>query len=106
MQQSVLAGEDVYERAKVDYALDTTVVDLPDLGLGRDLFDLRYRRIFGLAIFRIDPNATVIIDVDFGPSFVIDRTDFLDVALLYSLINFIGVVAVLRFSKFGHFADS
>lgn len=39
-------------------------------------------------------------------SFVIDRTDFLDVALLYSLINFIGVVAVLRFSKFGHFADS
>ena len=39
-------------------------------------------------------------------SFVIDRTDFLDVALLYSLINFIGVVAVLRFSKFGHFADT
>lgn len=39
-------------------------------------------------------------------SFVINRTDFLDVALLYSLINFIGVVAVLRFSKFGHFADS
>jgi len=39
-------------------------------------------------------------------SFVLDRTDVLDVALLYSLMNFIGIVAVLRFSKFGHFADT
>lgn len=38
--------------------------------------------------------------------FVIERTDVLDVALLYSLMNFIGIVAVLRFSKFGHFADT
>lgn len=38
-------------------------------------------------------------------SFLIDRTDFLDLALLYSLMSFIGMVAVLRFSKFGTFAD-
>ena len=31
------------------------------------------------------------------------RTDFLDLALLYSLMNFIGMVALLRFSQFGHF---
>lgn len=29
--------------------------------------------------------------------FLIDRTDFLDIALVYALINFIGTVAVLRF---------
>jgi multicomponent Na+:H+ antiporter subunit F len=39
-------------------------------------------------------------------SFFIGRTDFLDLALLYSLMNFIGIVAVLRFSKYGTFDDS
>lgn len=33
--------------------------------------------------------------------FVTGRTDFLDLALLYSLMNFIGVVALLRFSQTG-----
>ena len=37
--------------------------------------------------------------------FTIGRTDFLDLALLYSLMNFIGMVALLRFSQFGGFAD-
>ena len=37
--------------------------------------------------------------------FLTDRPDFLDVGLLYALMNFIGMVAVLRFSKYGHFAD-
>ena len=35
--------------------------------------------------------------------FMIDRPSFLDLALLYSLMSFIGTVAVLRFSKYGHF---
>jgi multicomponent Na+:H+ antiporter subunit F len=39
-------------------------------------------------------------------SFLIDRTDFLDLALLYSLMSFIGMVALLRFSKYGHFGDA
>ena len=38
--------------------------------------------------------------------FVTDRPDFLDLALLYSLMSFIGTVAVLRFSKYGHFAET
>lgn len=34
------------------------------------------------------------------------RTDYLDLALLYSLMNFIGMIAVLRFSKYGEFAGA
>ena len=37
--------------------------------------------------------------------FLAGRPDFLDLGLVYALINFIGVVAVLRFSKYGTFAD-
>ena len=32
-------------------------------------------------------------------SFLTDRPTFLDLALVYALINFIGVIAVLRFSR-------
>ena len=37
--------------------------------------------------------------------FLTGRTDFLDLALLYSLMNFIGMVALLRFSEFGSFGQ-
>lgn len=37
--------------------------------------------------------------------FLTGRTDFLDLALLYSLMNFIGMVALLRFSEFGSFGE-
>lgn len=37
--------------------------------------------------------------------FLTDRTDFLDLALLYSLMNFIGMVALLRFSEYGTFSS-
>ncbi|MHC4446879.1 MAG: monovalent cation/H+ antiporter complex subunit F [Planctomycetota bacterium] len=37
--------------------------------------------------------------------FVTRRPDFLDLGLVYALMNFIGVIALLRFSRFGHFAD-
>lgn len=33
--------------------------------------------------------------------FLTDRPDFLDIALVYALINFIGTIAVLKFLKFG-----
>lgn len=39
-------------------------------------------------------------------SFVTRRPDFLDLALVYALINFIGVIAVLRFAKYGHFGEA
>ena len=38
--------------------------------------------------------------------FLLGRPDFLDLALVYALMNYIGVVAVLRFSKYGHFGDT
>ena len=37
--------------------------------------------------------------------FLTHRPDFLDLALVYALMNFIGVIAVLRFSQYGHFAE-
>ncbi len=33
--------------------------------------------------------------------FLTERPDFLDIALVYALINFIGTIAVLKFLKFG-----
>ena len=34
------------------------------------------------------------------------RPDFLDLALLYSLMNFVGMVAFLKFSEFGGFGEA
>ncbi|SMP68740.1 multisubunit sodium/proton antiporter, MrpF subunit [Neorhodopirellula lusitana] len=36
-------------------------------------------------------------------SFMSGRQDFLDLALLYSLMNFIGMVALLRFTEYNNF---
>jgi multicomponent Na+:H+ antiporter subunit F len=36
-------------------------------------------------------------------SFLSGRRDMLDIALVYALINFIGVVAVLRLVEYSHF---
>jgi multicomponent Na+:H+ antiporter subunit F len=36
--------------------------------------------------------------------FLTGRPDFLDLALVYALMNFIGTIAVLRFTRFGSFA--
>ena len=38
-------------------------------------------------------------------SFLIGRPEFIDLALVYALMNFIGVIAVLRFSQHGHFRE-
>ena len=38
--------------------------------------------------------------------FVMEQPDFLDIALLYVLINFIGPIAVLRFLERGAFSDA
>ncbi len=37
--------------------------------------------------------------------FLSGRPDWLDLALVYALLGFIGVLAVLRFAKFGALAD-
>ena len=38
--------------------------------------------------------------------FLTGRPDFLDIALVYALINFIGVIAVLKFRRYGNLAQS
>lgn len=37
-------------------------------------------------------------------SFMIGRPEFIDIAIVYALINFIGVIAVLKFFEYGSFA--
>ena len=64
--------------------------------LGPTVFD----RILALNMFG---TKTVLLIAVLG--FATARPDFLDLALVYALMNFIGVIAVLRFAKFGHFAD-
>jgi len=64
--------------------------------LGPTVFD----RVLALNMFG---TKTVLLIAVIG--FLTKRPDFLDLALLYTLINFIGVVAVLRFSKYGHFSE-
>ena len=39
-------------------------------------------------------------------AFSTGRPDFIDLALLYALLSYIGVIAVLRLFHFGHFADT
>ena len=34
------------------------------------------------------------------------RPEFLDIALVYALINFVGTIAVLRFLHYGEFSES
>ena len=62
--------------------------------LGPTVFD----RILAVNMFG---TKTVLLIAALG--FLTDRPDFLDLALVYALMNFIGVIAVLRFFRFGHF---
>ena len=64
--------------------------------LGPTIFD----RVLALNMFG---TKTVLLICVVG--FLTGRTDFLDLALLYSLMNFIGMVALLRFSEYGSFKE-
>jgi len=75
----------------------TMALALARARLGPTVFD----RILALNMFG---TKTVLLIAVIG--FLTERPDFLDLALLYALMNFIGMVAVLRFSKYGHFADT
>jgi multicomponent Na+:H+ antiporter subunit F len=76
--------------------LVTMGLALARAALGPTVFD----RILALNMFG---TKTVLLIAVIG--FVTRRPDFLDLGLVYALLNFIGVIAVLRFSRFGHFAD-
>ena len=76
--------------------LITMALALARAALGPTVFD----RILALNMF--GTKTVLLIAV---VSFFTRRQGFLDLALVYALINFIGVIAVLRFSKYGHLAD-
>ena len=54
-----------------------------------------YERILGVNMFG---TKTVLLIAAMG--FLAGRPDFLDIAIVYALINFIGMVAVLRFFEY------
>lgn len=76
--------------------LVTMGLALTRAALGPTVFD----RILALNMFG---TKTVLLIAVIG--FATGRPDFLDLGLVYALMNFIGVIALLRFSKIGHFAD-
>ncbi len=55
-----------------------------------------YDRVLAVNMFG---TKTVLMIAVFG--FLTGRPDFLDISMVYALINFIGVIAVLKFLKFG-----
>jgi multicomponent Na+:H+ antiporter subunit F len=57
-----------------------------------------YDRILAVNMFG---TKTVLLIAVFA--FLSERTDILDIALIYALINFISVVAVLKLVEFGNF---
>ncbi|MCB9758609.1 MAG: pH regulation protein F [Alphaproteobacteria bacterium] len=60
-----------------------------------------YDRILALNMFG---TKTVLLIAVAG--FLAGRPDFLDLALVYALINFIGVIAVMKFSEAGRLTDA
>ena len=74
--------------------LATMVLALVRALLGPSVYD----RILAVNMFG---TKTVLIIAVYG--FMTGRPDFLDIALVYALINFIGIIAVLRFVRYGNF---
>ena len=76
--------------------LVTMALALVRAGRGPTVFD----RILALNVF--GTKTVLLISVI---AFLTGRPDFLDLALVYALVNFVGVIGVLRFSWYGHFGD-
>jgi len=59
-----------------------------------------YDRVLALNTFG---TCTVLLIGSMG--FLFERPDFLDIALLYALINFVGTIAVLKFFRYRRLGD-
>lgn len=78
------------------------ILSVMALALARALkADTVYDRILGVNMFG---TKTVLFIAAIG--FLSGRPDFLDIAIVYALINFIGMVAVLRFFEYTATDDS
>lgn len=73
------------------------VLMLIRLFIGPTLYD----RVLALNVFG---TATVLLIGAMG--FLADRPEFLDIALLYALINFVGTIAVLKFFRYRRLGDA
>lgn len=77
-------------------AICLSILVIMGLALVRALFaQTVYDRILGINMFG---TKTVLFIACIG--FLTGRPDFLDIALVYALINFVGMVAVLRFFEY------
>lgn len=76
--------------------LVTMSLALGRAALGPTIFD----RILAINVF--GTKTVLLISVI---AFLTGRQEFLDLGLVYALLAFISVIAVLRFLKFGHFDD-
>ena len=72
------------------------VIVMIRLFIGPDLYD----RVLALNVFG---TCTVLLIAVTG--FLFDRPDFLDIGLLYALINFVGTIAVLKFFRYNRLGD-
>ena len=77
--------------------LATMVLALSRGALGPTVFD----RV--MAVNSFGTNTVLFISV---LGFLNGRPDFLDLALVYALINFIGTIAVLKYFKYGDLAET
>lgn len=77
--------------------LITMILALLRAILGPSIYD----RILAVNMFG---TCTVLAIAVYG--FLTDRPEFLDIALVYALINFIGTIAILRFFKYGRFSGA
>jgi len=78
------------------------VLSVMALALARALqADTVYDRILGINMFG---TKTAVLIALMG--FLNERPDFLDIAIVYALINFIGMIAVLRFFEYTATDDS
>jgi multicomponent Na+:H+ antiporter subunit F len=85
----------MYEVALVGIIV-TMALALSRAVLGPTVFD----RILALNMFG---TKTVLLIAVAG--FWMGRPDFMDLALVYALVNFTGTIAVLRFSRYGNLAS-
>ena len=76
--------------------LVTMLMTLIRLALGPVLYD----RVLAANAFG---TATVLLIAVLG--YMTGRPDFLDIALLYALVNFVGTLAILKFSRYGRLGD-
>ena len=84
------------------FAVNAALLVTMGMALARAMLGpTRFDRILAVNMFG---TKTVLLIAVYG--FVTNRPEFLDLALVYALMNFIGVIAVLKFSAYASMTDS